>query len=172
MNDSIDADVEIAFKATFPDGTKRHVSVAQARTLVERLLANRFSENAGYATAFLEAVTGKDSCAVLDRSDCVNTVHYLQTASDDRLSEIVAKGNPGDTFTEIRIKVRFKGEATPEQRRMILDNARTTFEQAEIAPPGLATMGVLVFEGEDGPNPKKKPLADSSRNWAIRWSGV
>ena len=52
MNDSIDADVEIAFKATFPDGTKRHVSVAQARTLVERLLANRFSENAGYANRF------------------------------------------------------------------------------------------------------------------------
>ena len=172
MNNGTDADLEIAFKATFPDGTKRHVSVTQARNMVEGLLAKRFAGNAGYATAFLQAVSGKDSCALLGRRDCVNTVHYLQTASDDRLGEIVAKGDPGDTFTEIRIKVRFKGEATPEQKRMILDNARSTFEQAEIAPPGLATMGVLVFEGEDGPNPKKKPLEDSSRNWAIRWSGV
>jgi hypothetical protein len=166
----LEADAEIAFKATFPDGSKRHVVVGEARVILERLLLQRFAGRMSRVRAFVEAVTGKTEFATLVRRDCVDLAYYAYQAPDEMLQRLVRQGHAGDTFVEIRIKARFKGEATPRQRRQLLQNAQRIFREADLAPPGLRYAGVVVSEG-DALEPATKTHAHGDRAWSIRWSG-
>jgi hypothetical protein len=166
-----DADLEVAYTATLDDGRRRHVSVAEARDLLEPALLARFAGNRDHARAFLVAVTGHASASELSKRDCVNLAYYVHSVATDRLQEIIERGHPGDTYLEFEVKLRCKGEATVEQRRLVLENARRLLRQDETAPPGLAVMGVVVVEGTEITPPRKTALLSAQRRWRIRRSG-